>query len=114
MIYASLRMKFVPGEFAQARDILASLVERTKVCPGCLGCSIYRDVLDLDTLLFEEWWETEADLDRHLRSDSYWQVLMVMEMAAEQPHIRFDAISGSTGIETVEKARGSARGEERS
>jgi hypothetical protein len=26
-------------------------------------------------------------------------------MALEQPEIRFDTISGSTGIETIEKAR---------
>jgi hypothetical protein len=30
-----------------------------------------------------------------------------MEMALERPEIRFDTIACSTGIETVEKARGS-------
>jgi hypothetical protein len=41
----------------------------------------------------------------HLRSDEYRNLLLILEMALEQPEIRFDTISGSTGIETIEKAR---------
>ena len=105
MVRASLRMKFAPDKYAQARDILTSLVERTKVCPGCQGCNVCQDVLDPHVLIFEEWWETDTDLEQHLGSESYWPVILVMEMAAEQPKIRFDSISGSTGMETLEKAR---------
>jgi hypothetical protein len=36
-------------------------------------------------------------------------VLLVVEMAVEPPEIRFDAISNSTGLETIEKARSQAR-----
>ena len=109
MIYASLRMKFAPNKFAEARDILRAMVERTRVSPGCLGCDIYQDLREPRVLLFEEWWETAADLDRHLRSDSYRHVILVMEMALEYPVIRFSEISGSTGLETVEKARSGLR-----
>jgi len=57
--------------------------------------------------LFEQLWSNEADLERHLRSDEYRQVLLVLEMAIKQPEIRFDTILSSTGIETIEKARSS-------
>jgi hypothetical protein len=33
---------------------------------------------------------------------------MVMEMALKHPEVRFNTISTSTGIETIEKARSSA------
>jgi len=39
---------------------------------------------------------------------------LVVEMANEPPEIRFDAISHSTGFETIEKARRSLQNEERS
>jgi len=48
-------------------------------------------------------------MDLHIRSDEYRNLLMVLEMALEQPEIRFDIISSSTGIETIEKARKHAR-----
>jgi hypothetical protein len=53
----------------------------------------------------EQLWSNEEDLERYLRSDEYRQVLLVLEMAMKQPEIRFDTISSSTGIETIEKAR---------
>ena len=105
MIHASVRLRFVSGKFAEARDILLALVEPTQFTPGCLGCDIYQDLRERHVLLFEQWWETQADLDRYLRSDPYRRVILAMEMAMEHPLIRFSQISSSAGLETIEKAR---------
>jgi quinol monooxygenase YgiN len=106
MIHASVRMKFVPGKFAEARDILLALVESTQFTSGCLGCDLYQGLGERYVLLFEQWWETQADLDRYLRSDPYRRVLLAMEMAMENPLIRFSEISYTAGLETIERARG--------
>jgi quinol monooxygenase YgiN len=105
MIHASVRMKFVPGKFSEARDILLALVEPTQVAPGCLGCGIYKCLREQYVLLFEQWWETQDDLDQYLRSDPYNRVIVAMEMAMEHPLIRFSEISHSAGLETIERAR---------
>ena len=44
-------------------------------------------------LVLEEVWRSEEDLDLHLRSEEYRNLLLVLEMALEQPEIRFDTIS---------------------
>ena len=49
------------------------------------------------------------EFERYLRSDQYHKVLLVLEMALKQPEIRFDVISSSKGIETIEKARNHAK-----
>jgi hypothetical protein len=36
-------------------------------------------------------------------------MLLVLELALKRPEIRFNIISNSTGIETIEKARNQAR-----
>jgi len=36
-------------------------------------------------------------------------VLLVVEMAVEPPEIRFEEVSRSTGVETIEEARSQAR-----
>ena len=77
--------------------------------PGCLGCHIYGDLQEENVLILEEIWRAEEDLELHLRSDEYRNLLLVMEMALKQPEIRFDTISSSTGIETIEKARSHPR-----
>lgn len=106
MIHASIRIKFAARQLPKARDILDSLVERTQVSPGCLGCYVYRDVRESRVLLYEQWWESKEDLDRHLRSALYQQVVLVMEMAEEFPVVRFNEISRTSGMETVAKSRG--------
>jgi len=105
MIHESLRMKFASDLLDEAGEILCAIVERTRVGPGCLGCEVYQDLMDPCTLLFEGWWKTQDDLDRHLRSDPYRRVILVMEMAVEYPVIRFSEISKTTGMETVRNSR---------
>ena len=89
--------------------ILRSVVEQCRDDPGCLSCHIYEDLQEKNVLMLEEVWRSEEDLNLHLRSDEYRNLLLVLEMALKQPEIRFDTISSSTGIETIEKARGHAR-----
>ncbi len=98
-------MKFEPDKLAEVREILCAMVERTRVSPGCLGCEIYQDLLDTSVLLFEQWWKDQGDLDRHLRSNSYRRVILVMEMAIEYPLIRFNEIIKTTGMETIRNSR---------
>jgi hypothetical protein len=55
--------------------------------------------------MFEQVWSADEDLNLHIRSDEYRNLLLIMELASQQPEVRFDTISNSTGIETIEKAR---------
>ena len=100
-----IRMMISAKKFGEALRILGSIVEQIRVQPGCLSCQIYRNGQENNVLMFEQLWSNEEDLERHLRSDEYRQVLLVMEMALKQPEIRFDTILSSTGIETIEKVR---------
>jgi quinol monooxygenase YgiN len=105
MIHAGIRMKFAAKEFVEASEILGPLAEQTRITPGCLECYLYRDMQEDRVLLFEQWWESEADLDRHLRSELYQQVILVMELAQEFPSVRFSDISQTTGMETIARSR---------
>ena len=105
MIHATIRMKLPGQKVKEALEILRSMAERTKVEPGCISCRIYRDDQDEHTILVEEFWKSQEELERHLRSAEYRNVLLVVEMAHEKPEISFCEFSGSTGVETIEKAR---------
>jgi len=94
---------------SEALKILKSMVAGNKAQPDCVFCRICEDSLEDNVLQFEEMWRSEEELERHLRSDQYHKVLLVMEMALKQPEIRFDTISSSTGFETIEKARSHTR-----
>lgn len=105
MIHVMLRMAFRRDQSGEVLQILNPMAERTRLVPGCLGCNIYQDVRDGGVILLEELWRGEAEMGRHLRSDQYRNILLVMEMALEPPQVRFEEISCSTGVETIEKVR---------
>ena len=105
MILATLRMAIPVQKRGEALKILKSMVARNQAQPECVFCRICEDVQEDNVLQFEEMWRSEEELERHLRSSEYHKVLLVLEMALKQPEIRFDTISSSTGIETIEKAR---------
>lgn len=105
MIQATHRMDFAPPKLDEALQILHSIVERTRAEQGCLGCAVYQDTENVCLLVFEEKWRSDEDLQRHLRSEVYQRVLLVMEMALIPPEIRFDTITDSGGVEVIEGAR---------
>jgi quinol monooxygenase YgiN len=104
-IDASIRIIIPSKKRKEALIILSSLIEQTKLEEGCVSCRLYRDVQEECALMLAETWASEKDMERHLSSDKFLAVLLVVEMASEFPEIRFDVISHSTGIETIEKAR---------
>lgn len=108
MIQATIRMTVPPSKIPAVLEILRPVAELSRDDPGCLSCHVYVDQQDKNVLMLEQVWGNGEDMDRHLRSDEYRNLLLALEFAAKRPEIRFDTISSSAGLETVEKARGQA------
>jgi quinol monooxygenase YgiN len=109
MVHATVRMVIPPEKRAEAVQILNAMAERTRVQLGCLSCRIYHDEQVEAVFMVEELWRGQEDLDRHLRSEDYRNILFVTEMAVEPPEIKFQTVSHSAGVEIIEKARGCTR-----
>jgi quinol monooxygenase YgiN len=105
MVRSTIRMLIPLEKQSEALAILGSLIEQTQFEAGCVSCRLYRGVEDLSIIMLEELWLKDEDINCHLRSDKYRKILLVIEMAAEPPEIRFDTIAHSSGVETIEKAR---------
>ena len=55
--------------------------------------------------MFQGAWKSEENMKSHIRSSEYLNLLLVLEMSLEKPEVRFDTISNSAGIETIEQIR---------
>jgi quinol monooxygenase YgiN len=111
LIQATITMKIPPQKSGEALRIFKSITEQCADEPGCLSCRIYGDLQEENVFMLKEVWRSGEDLDLHLRSEEYRHLLLILEMALEQPEIRFDTISSTTGIETIEQARNLHPGE---
>jgi len=105
MIISTMRMELPAKKRDEAIKILKLTAECCRVQPGCLSCHIYEDLQQKNIILFYNKWRSGEDLEQYLRSEYYLNTLMVLEMSEKEPDLRFDEVSRSTGIETVEKAR---------
>jgi quinol monooxygenase YgiN len=107
MILATIRMTMPSRKSGEVLRILRTMAMRCRAEPGCLSCNLYGDLQEKNVLMLEEVWRSKEELELHLRSDEYRNLLVVLEMSLKEPEIRFDTVSSSTGIETIEEARSS-------
>ena len=105
MVRSIIRMLIPLEKQSEALEILGSMIEETQFEQGCISSRLYRGVEDARAILLEELWTSDEDVQHHLRSEKYRKILLVVEMAAEPPEIRFDSIAHSSGVETIKRAR---------
>jgi quinol monooxygenase YgiN len=108
-VHATIRLNISTKNRKEALMILGSMIEQTKLEEGCISCRLYQDVHQEGALMLQERWSSEKDLQRHLRSDKFHTVLLVVEMATEPPEIRFESSAHSAGVEVIEQARAQIR-----
>ena len=105
MIIESLGLVARRENRRELQAALSFLLGPTRVEEGCLSCQLYQDVSNPNSLHFQCLWKTEADLLRHLRSDIYKQLLILLELSTESPSIEFHIVSATQGLELVHATR---------
>jgi quinol monooxygenase YgiN len=101
---------FVP--LGQARPITLALHDMmidTRRAHGCLGCSVSTGLTDRGTVRYVEEWQTEEDLRLRLESDSFRELVALIEDATEPPLVEFSLPDGVRGLDYVEEAWRSRR-----
>jgi quinol monooxygenase YgiN len=104
-VRSTIRMLIPLNKQSEALEILGKVSSQIQFEPNCISSRLYRGVDEARAIMVEELWESYQAIQRHLQSDAYRRLLMVIEMADEPPDIRFDTIVDSSGVEIIEKAR---------
>ena len=99
MIQATVRIVAPDEKRSEALEVLRSLKEPTEVSKGCLGCRILQDIDDQYALTCLEYWETLEDLEQHIRSERFRQLLPYIDLSVEPPEVKFDSVDKIHGIE---------------
>jgi len=108
MIIAQLGILAPHGQRQELGKAFVSLVGPTQVQPGCLGCRLFQNWQESDELVIQTNWATEENLVRHLQSDIYKRLLMLLELGRTPPVLQFYMVEQVSGLELVEKARNCA------
>ncbi|HTG80735.1 MAG TPA: antibiotic biosynthesis monooxygenase [Geobacteraceae bacterium] len=107
MIMSMVKICPAPGKDQEILDILLSVRGPTLAASGCIECSIYEEHDDEHAIVYVERWKLKGALIDHIRSALYTRVLKSLELSVRQPEICFYEISGTLGMDLIEKVRSS-------
>lgn len=105
MIIAILKMVVRPEKRDDIIEIIKGILEPTRVKKGCLDYHFYQDFEDENTFIILEQWATQQDLEKFIRSENYRRLLAVMDLLAEPPEVKINAISYTAGLEAIKATR---------
>ena len=106
MVVGTLRIPLSRGIRVEVIQIPQSLQGPVAAQPGCAGYHIYEETEPEPAVVLVERWESEAELEEHIRSDGYLRILSAMELSGRPPEVCFDFVSVSKGMELIERLRG--------
>jgi quinol monooxygenase YgiN len=111
MIQASLRIVAPEGKREEILGVLLRLKGPTEVAKGCRSCRILQDAEDDHVLTYLVQWDTEREVEEHLRSERFRRLLPYIEMSVDPPEVDFSTIDQVRGIEFLVAAISSQRPE---
>jgi quinol monooxygenase YgiN len=107
MVFFKLQVKVPFAKRAEAVELFNTFIGPVLVMPGLIGAGFYDEVEGDEMVLMEEW-RSQKDMERHLCSEEFKNVLAVMDFAEEQPEIHFHTVSSTRGLEWLKQLRLSA------
>src|SRR5262245_39792388 len=105
MILVTLSIVALPGRREEMIEVFWQLLGPVGVEPGCRACRLYQEVGNGETLLYVEEWETQEQLEHHMRSSRYERLLAIMEASAHPPVLRYYSVSAARGLDYLEAVR---------
>ncbi len=99
MIQATIRLVAPEGKRQEVLDVLLCLKGPIEALPECRGCWICQDVANDHAITYLAQWDTQDDLESHLRSERFRRLLPYIEMSVEPPAVSFGRIEHIRGIE---------------
>jgi quinol monooxygenase YgiN len=103
MILATLRMRV--GDDQDAVKAFRMLSAHARVQPGNVSCEIHRQVDMPGYLIYVERWRDWEAMKEHLRSETYGQILRILELSIVEPLVEYREVGEPRGLEFVEAVR---------
>ena len=103
MVRLTVTLSASANDAKELVDAFRFLMVSTRLDRRCLGCSVWTEP-DSSVHYVEEW-STEEDMRRRVGSDRFTSVLGLLESAREAPHVKFDFVSSTRGLDYVAEVR---------
>jgi len=94
-------MRYRPEQVGAACQLLSSAAGQIREKSGCCSCHVGGDLLDPDVVWYAEEWASEDSLQRNVRSEDFFRVLVAMDMAVVEPEVRVGQSQCRSGMDVL-------------
>jgi quinol monooxygenase YgiN len=105
MIIVRIIMNVLPEKQKEVMQTLLSMIEPPGKESGYLSYGIFCDIEDKNVFNLISEWETQQDLDHHIRSDLFSVLLGTKSLLYEPLQIEVHTVSHSEGMEAIDAVR---------
>lgn len=105
MIIESVRIVAPSAKREEVRRALTALSGPIEAEAGCISCRVLQESSDQHAFCYEAQWKSQDDLLRHIRSEHYRRLLVLMDMGDEAPLVEFHIVAETRGLDLIEHAR---------
>jgi len=106
MIVTTVKILVSRENHRELAQTVMSLLRSIKRQKGYLGSNLYLDLGNDDAVCLIGEWETQEDLNNHLRSDDFALLFGAINLLKKTSEIEFRVLTPTAGLEVVEAARG--------
>lgn len=101
----TVEMRAKPEKTRELYQTLQELLPSIRREKGCRDCRVWRDVENGEIFFLAVDWETRANLEQALRSDSGGAFLGAVDLLVEMARVRFGDDSPWEGIDSLKRMR---------
>ena len=101
MILVIIRMRVFPEKKLELSQTMASLIGSIRTEKGCRRCDFYQGIENENQLNLLEEWDTQKNLNSHLKSERFRVLRGAMNLLKEPYEITFHTVFHPTGLEKI-------------
>ncbi len=101
----TIEIRSKPGKFQELYQTLQGLLPTIRRAKGCRECRIYRDVEEGEVFFLSGQWETQANLEHHLRSTNGMALLGAIDVLSERAAVKTGQDAPWEGIHILNRMR---------
>jgi len=105
LIIESLRIVVRPAKVEEVRRAFAAWIGPTQVESGCMNLRIFQETGQPHSFCYQAQWQNQVDLIRHLQSEHYKRLLVLMDLGEEPPVVEFHTVTETKGLDLIQQAR---------
>jgi len=105
MIVVIIQLDILPQKRNEFRQTISGMIGPTRSEKGCLGYHFTKDVEDENRFFILQYWQDQADLERHWCTERFSVFLGSFHLLKKTPAIKIHSVNFTAGIEAIEAAR---------